>query len=128
MQGVGRKFNVEKYISVARKPIAYDESAKKDFLRMGRQLAIIMASRMGLNEDQYDVRVNKAGPAVSGEVVLHTEDHYVFLGQFSGILEPGFLVRSCKGRNDYTGGRNHFVKWEDLRDLDKVVRFIKSLA
>jgi hypothetical protein len=119
------RFNAAKYISVAAAPVAYNERAKSEFLRMGRQLAIILANKMGLNEDQYDVRVNKAGIAVSGEVTLHTDTHYIQLGQSSS---SGFLVRSCKGRKDYTGGCNHYVKWESLRDLDKVAEFILSLS
>jgi len=120
-------FNVVRYISIATTPVAYNESAKREFLRTGEQMAILLASKMGLNEDQYDVRVNKGGPAVSGDVVLHTDAHYVRLSQSPGILESGFLVRSCKGRGDFVGGRNHFVKWEDLRNLDKVCEFIQGL-
>jgi hypothetical protein len=126
---VNRKppFNVGRYINIATTPVAYNESAKREFLRTGEQMAILMASKMGLNEDQYEVRVNKGGIAVSGDVVLHTDAHYVRLSQSTGILESGFLVRSCEGRGDFTGGRNHFVKWEDLRDLDKVCEFILGL-
>lgn len=119
------KFNVERYIGVASSSVAYDEARKSEFLRMSRQLAIILANKMNLNEDQYDLRTNKAGIAVSGEVTLHTDRHYVQLGQGIG---DRFLVRSCKGRKDYVGGCNHFVRWGDLRDLDKVAEFILSLS
>lgn len=119
------RFNMERYISTATTPVAYNATAKSEFLRMSRQLAIILANRLGLNEDQYDIRVNKAGIAVSGEVTLHTDTHYI---QFAQVSPNGFLVRSCKGRKDYTGGRNHYVKWESLRDLGKVAEFILSLS
>lgn len=122
------KFNIDRYITIATTPVAYNDAAKREFLRMSEQVAIMLAARMGLNEDQYDVRVNKAGPAVSGEVTLHTENHYVYISQFSGILEKGFLVRTCKGRKDYTGGRNHYVNWSSLRDMGKVAEFILSLS
>jgi len=121
-------FNVGRFVNIATTPVAYNMMAKREFLRVGRQMAIHLAAKMGLNEDQYDVRVNKGGIAVSGEVTLHTDKHYVQFAQATGILEKGFLVRSCKGRKDYVGGRNHFVKWEDLRDLKKVVEFILSLS
>lgn len=121
-------FNVGRYINIATTPVAYNESAKREFLRTSEQMAILLASKMGLNEDQYDVRVNKAGIAVSGEVTLHTDSHYVLFCQSSGILEKGFLVRACKGRKDYVGSRNHFVKWEDLHDLERVAEFILSLS
>lgn len=121
-------FNIGRFINIATTPVAYNDSAKREFLRVGRQMAIRMAAMMGLNEDQYEVRVNKGGVAVSGEVTLHTDTHYIQFSQYTGILEKGFLVRSCKGRKDYVGGRNHFVKWEDLRDLVKVCEFILSLS
>lgn len=126
---VNRKpsFNVGRYISIASTPVAYDESAKGEFLRTSRQMAVRLASAMGLNEDQYEVRVNKGGIAVSGEVTLHTDNHYIRLSQSPGILEKGFLVRTCKGRKDYVGGRNFWVAWEDLRDLGKVCDFILGL-
>jgi len=120
------KFNVAGFIKVASSSVAYNHEAKSEFLRTGKQMAIRLAAGLGLNEDQYDVRVNKAGIAVSGDVVLHTDTHYVCLSQ-SGS-DRGFLVRSCKGRRDFTGGCNHFVKWESLRDLDRVCEFILSLA
>ena len=122
------KFNIDRYIKVATTSVAYNETAKNEFLRMSKQLAMRMAFGLGLNEDQYEIRVNKGGIAVSGEVTLHTDTHYIQFSQSCGILEKGFLVRSCKGRKDYTGGRNHFVKWESLRDLGKVCEFILSLS
>lgn len=127
---VNRKpgFNIGRFVNIATTHVAYNESAKREFLRVGKQMAIRLAAALGLNEDQYEVRVNKGGIAVSGEVTLHTDTRYIQFSQSSGILEKGFLVRSCKGRKDYVGGRNHFVKWEDLRDLDRVVEFILSLS
>lgn len=122
------RFNLQRYISIATSPVAYNESAKREFLRTSKQMAILLASRLGLNEDQYEVRVNKGGIAVSGEVILHTDSRYVRLSQSSGILGEGFLVRTCEGRGDFVGGRNHFVKWEDLRDLEGVCEFIHGLA
>lgn len=118
------KLDVERFIHIAKESVAYDPALKSEFLRTGKQMLIRMAYALGLNEDQYDLRVNKAGIAVSGEVTLHTDSHYV---QFSQSRPGTFLVRSCKNRKDYTGGQNHWVKWEDLRNLDKVCEFIKGL-
>jgi hypothetical protein len=119
------RFNAGRFVDIASEPVAYNEPAKREFLRLGKQMAIRLASAMGLNEDQYEVRVNKGGIAVSGEVTLRTDTHYVQFGQFPG--GRGFLVRTCKGRKDYMGGRNHYVKWESLRDVGKVAEFILSL-
>lgn len=124
---VNRKpsFDVGRFVEIAGTPVAGDADLKAEFLRMGKQMAIRLAVAMGLNEDGYDVRVNKAGPAVSGEVTLHTDRHYV---QFGQSVPGSFMVRSCKGRKDYTGGRNHWVKWEDLRDVGRVAEFVLSLS
>lgn len=122
------KFSVGKFINIATTPVAYNEAAKREFLRTGRQMAMMLAAKLGLNEDQYEIRVNKGGIAVSGEVTLHTDTHYIQFCQSSGVLEKGFLVRACNGRKDYTGSRNYFVNWEDLRNLDKVCEFIRSLS
>ena len=119
--------NVERFIQVAQTPVAYDEAAKKEFLRLGRQMAVSLAHQLGLCEDDYEVRVNKAGIAVSGEVTLHTDSRYVQFGQ-SCVSNGGFLVRTCKSRKDYTGGQNHYVKWESLRDMGRVCEFILSLS
>jgi hypothetical protein len=120
------KFTINRYINIATTPVSYNEVAKKEFLRMSKQLAIRLANGLGLNEDQYDIRVNKGGIAVSGEVTLHTDNHYIQFAQMTGI--EGFLVRTCKGKKDYLGGRNHFVPWEDLRNINKVCEFILSLS
>jgi len=121
-------FNVGRFVNIAETPISYNQKAKEEFLRTGKQMAIRMAAALGLNEDQYEVRVNKGGPAVSGEVTLHTDTHYVQFAQFFGSTDKGFLVRACKGRKDYTGGRNHYVKWGELRDVGRVAEFILSLS
>lgn len=118
-------FDVGRFVNIASTPVAGDAALKSEFLRVGKQMAIRLAAAMGLNEDGYDVRVNKAGIAVSGEVTLHTDRHYV---QFGQSVPGSFMVRSCKGRKDYTGGRNHWVRWEELRDVGKVAEFILSLS
>jgi hypothetical protein len=119
-------FNVGRFIDIASESVAYNDSAKREFLRLSKQMAIRLAFSLGLNEDQYEVRVNKGGIAVSGEVTLHTDTHYIQFSQFSGV--QGFLVRTCKGRKDYVGGRNHYIKWEKLRSLDEVTEFILGLS
>ena len=68
-----------------------------------------LAAQMGLAKGAYDIRSNKAGDAVAGDVTLHGEAVYVQVGSPCGIL-----VRTCKGRKDYTGGPNHFFAPTDL--------------
>lgn len=120
--------NVERFIQFAQTPVAYNEAAKKEFLRLGKQVAANLAQQLGLDKKDYDIRVNKAGIAVSGEVTLHTDCRYIQLGQFCGATDRGFLVRTCKGRKDYVGGQNHYVKWESLRDMGNVCELILNLS
>lgn len=69
-------------------------------------------NELGLKKDEYDLRSNKAGPASLGEVTLHTDKVYI---QFGGLYNS-ILMRSCKGRKDYTGGSNNFFDLPRLRD------------
>lgn len=119
------KFEINNYIKLAKQKVSYNSELKSEFLRQGEQLAYIVASKLGLNEDQYDIRVNKGGVAVSGEVTLHTDNIYVQFGQ--NFNNTGILCRTCNGRKDYTGGRNHTYTWDALKDLNKFVKFLLSL-
>lgn len=112
-------FDFDRYVKVSA-----ELRDKEEFLRMSRKLASMTAQELGLEKGSYDIRVNKAGPAVSGEVTLHGEEIYVQFGQ--GIFN-GFLCRSCKGRKDYVGGQNHFYRFEDLEDFGGFIEFLRRL-
>jgi hypothetical protein len=120
------KFDFEKFISIASRDVGYNPEAKEQFLKMARQLAKLTADALGLQTDERDIRVNKAGIAVSGEVTLHSDSLYVQFGQ--SMMGGTFLCRSCKGRKDYTGGSNNFYRWGDLRDFDRFIEFLKWLS
>ena len=65
------------------------------------------------------VRVNRAGPAVRGDVIVHAERVYVNLvvacpEQTGWLVDQRFMFRSCSGLQDYIGGRN---RWADARDV-----------
>ena len=121
-------FDINNYIAVARTPAGYNPEAKKLFLTMSKRLANITAESLRLQDGSYDIRVNKAGVAVSGEVTLHGENIYVQFGQSMVGGNSGFLCRTCKGRKDYTGGRNHWYKWEDLGDFGNFIYFLNNLS
>lgn len=72
-----------------------------------------------------DIRSNKGGPAVSGEVTLHGDSVYIQLSADS----EWFFFRTCKGRKDYTGGRNCIVYYHFLvADLDSFVSEVTQLS
>jgi hypothetical protein len=87
--------------------------------RAARQLKRL-AKVIGLEGSEYDIRSNKGGIAVPGEITLHTDSLYVQVSQ--SCLGPGheIMFRTCDGRKDYggsTSGHNHFAPAGRLDDV-----------
>lgn len=98
---------------------------KAQLHRHGRVFLRSLAADLGLVPGTYEIRSNKGGPAVSGEVTLHAEHLYVQL--FESCIRRGVSVmyRTCKGRTDYCGGTNHFTSVAALSgSLDARQRFV----
>ena len=72
------------------------------------ELLKFIAYEMGLKTSDYDLRSNKGGIAVCGEITLHTDSLYVQISQ-SSMQGLDILYRSCDGRKDYTGGQKPLV-------------------
>lgn len=108
-------------------------AAKETFHSEGRKFLKSLAKEIGMPEGSYEIRSNKAGMAVSGEVTLHGETLYVQLSE-SVVGRPGvgILYRTCEGRKDYRGGNNNWAEMSDLaRDpgfLDTFINRCKSLG
>lgn len=99
------------------KSCSYDEKQKLAFHRAARSWLKLLADELGLKPGSYDIRSNKGGIAVSGECILHAEAVYVMASQPAfGSVANGLLIRSCKGRKDYTGGPNNFAPLAALED------------
>lgn len=96
--------------------IGYNAVVKVEFLRKARQMAKLIAKQLGLAEGTYEIRTNKGGIAVSGEVTLHADHLYIHLGQTWGGMEQRFYYRACRNQKDYTGGTNRWMLWSDLLD------------
>lgn len=88
---------------------------KRDAMAVGRALSGLLAS-------QADVRWNPGGIAVSGEVTVHGDHVYVMI---SADVDVGALVRTCRGRKDYTGGRNQYCSYK--RPWDWFVAFVRQV-
>jgi hypothetical protein len=84
-----------------------DQQAKSDFHKLADSLLNDVAVIMGISAD---LRHNKGGVAVAGEITLHGDAIYI---QLSGT-PLGVLVRSVTSRKDYTGNRNTWVSWDRL--------------
>ena len=94
---------------------AYDPEVKQRFHTAARARLRRLATTLGFPSGSFDLRSNPGGIAVSGEITLHHEDVYIQVCQPATGADSGILIRSCQGRRDYTGGRNHFAP---LRVLD----------
>ena len=88
---------------------AYASEQKQHFHTTARARLRKLASALGFPPGAYDLRSNQGGIAVSGEITLHHERVYVQVCQPATGADSGILIRTCEGRRDYTGGRNHFA-------------------
>jgi hypothetical protein len=94
---------------------AYDAEVKQRFHTAARARLRQLANTLGFRPNSFDLRSNRGGIAVSGEITLHHDDVYIQVCQPATRVDSGILIRTCQGRRDYTGGRNHFAP---LRLLD----------
>ena len=93
----------------------YGRSVKREFLKTARAFLKRYAREvLKLDPAAYDLRVNKGGIAVSGEVTLHSENLYISIE--AGCFQGRFMWRTCAGRKDYTGGMNHWTTARALVD------------
>jgi hypothetical protein len=83
---------------------------KRRFHVVGRTLLARVARELRLSTANRDLRSSFGGPAVMGEAILHADEIYV------SISDRDILVRTCSGRKDYSGGRNHLWPLDELAD------------
>ena len=104
-----------------------EAATKTRYHAQAKQFLKSLADALGLVKAQYDLRTNMAGPAISGETTLHAEHLYVQVSE-SCFGENGSiaLYRSCVNRKDYTGGANHTIKLQALKDSARAARFIEE--
>jgi hypothetical protein len=107
--------------------VTYNEQAKAAFHRVALSRLRRLAVLIGLPKGTYEVRSNKGGIAVSGEITLHGEHIYLQVSQ--SCMGPGssILYRTCKGRKDYSGGHNNFAPLSMLDDLDGLASVVLTL-
>ena len=78
--------------NLAYRGVSYDEAAKRLFHSEGRSAMRRLADALGLCDGTYDIRSNKGGPAVSGEITLHGEEAWV---QLSWVPAPEEQARTA---------------------------------
>jgi hypothetical protein len=99
------------------KSCTYDDAQKRSFHTTGLNRLKVLAKTLGFAPGSFDIRSNHGGIAVSGEVTLHHEQLYVQVSQPATRVDTGILIRICKGRKDYTGGRNNFAPLAMFDDI-----------
>lgn len=117
-----------------------DPARKKAFHTAARRALNRVAAELGLSKGQYEIRVNKGGIAVSGEVTLHTDpvvrgdinatdwrEDGLYVQVSQSCLGKGreVMYRLCKSRADYTGGQNHFVSADTLDDPQRFADILR---
>ncbi len=110
--------------TLAARGVSHDDAAKRLFHAEARKALRRLADALHLGRADYDLRVCSGGPAVSGEVILHSDHLYVQVA-LSGYGAGEILFRRVAGRQDYSGGRNH---WAGIRELLDPDRFAARLA
>lgn len=110
--------------NLAYRGVSFDEAAKRVFHIEARSAMRRLAEALELRDGSYDVRSNKGGPAVSGEITLHGEEVWVRLSL--GVFGPGNEVafRQVRGRDDHCGDRN---RWASVNELLAPDRFAARL-
>jgi len=108
-----------------RKRVAYYPEQKRLFHRNARRQLQKLGAALGLEPGDFDLRSNKGGIAVSGEVTLHAGRLYVQASQPATGSNTGILFRSCEGRRDYIGGPNHFASLDLLHDPGALATLIR---
>ena len=107
--------------------VSYNEQAKTAFHSMARARLRLLASALGMDSASYEIRSNKGGAAVSGEITLHHEKVYIQASQSCMGPESGIMYRTCDGRRDYTGGYNNFMPLGMLDDIDAMAKKVRRL-
>jgi hypothetical protein len=106
---------------------AYAPEQKRRFHATARARLRKLAAALDFAPVSYDLRTNEAGIAVSGEITLHHEHVYIQVSQpFTGC-DSGILIRTCEGRRDYTGGRNHLAPLSLLDDVPALACRVRAV-
>jgi hypothetical protein len=106
---------------------SYEPDRKRRFHSAARTRLRHLTAELGFSPTSFDLRSNKAGIAVSGEITLHHERVYIQVCQPATGADSGILIRTCEGRRDYTGGRNHFAPLSMLDDIPALAHLVRSV-
>jgi hypothetical protein len=107
---------------------AYNAEQKRSFHATARRRLRQLADILGWAPATYDLRSNQGGIAVSGEITLHHDRLYIQVCQPATGHDSGILIRTCEGRRDYHGGRNHHESLCLLDDLPALAARVRTVS
>ena len=109
-------------------PLQYcDPQLKESFHRKTAAALKQVAIAMGLQKGEFDIRSNKGGIGVSGEITLHTDRIYVQVAQ-SSSKGLDVLMRQCDGRKDYSGKQNRYAAITAFDDIALLADWLCALG
>ena len=106
---------------------SYEPHCKRRFHSAARARLRDLAAELGFPPTSFDLRSNQGGIAVSGEITLHHERVYIQVSRPAARDDTGILIRTCEGRRDYTGGRNHFAPLSMLDDIEALAHLVRTV-
>lgn len=91
-----------------------------------------VAAALGYKAGQFEVRSNKGGVAVTGEITLHTTDFYLQLSETAWNPKLGVMFRAVRGLDDYGTGtdarcQNQWMKRMEFLNRNSLVRRLRAL-
>jgi len=96
---------------------------KAKFHSQGKKFLTLLARDLHLVN--YEIRSNKGGSGINGDVVLHDEN--VYIAFYGDMNNKEFMVRKVKGLKDYIGGLNNFIPFDCLRDYSNLINKINNI-
>lgn len=114
---------------VQHRSFCYAEPADKNRFHLeSKRVLRILAKQLGINAGDYELRSNKGGVAVSGEIILHSSSLYVQIHGAWSCRGIQILFRRCSGRDDMAGKVNHFAPIHALLDMKTLVERMNVVA
>lgn len=111
--------------TLACRGVSYDEAAKRVFHAEGRAAMRRLAEALELDGGSFDIRSNKAGPAISGEITLHGDEVWVQLSLSCMGPDHEVLFRQVRSRSDHIGDRNRWASINELLAPDRLAARIR---
>lgn len=84
---------------------------KERFHRTSKKILKDLAKAISLKKEDYEIRSDKGGSGVLGEVILHHKKLYMQIFDYESVM-----YRTCEGLKDYCGGFNRYCMIWDLEN------------